>query len=190
MDSLFGIKGGDFVLLAGETTIMQSIFKLCPNKDKSLVLDNSLVIGMAGEASERDVFGPYIQRNLQYLKMRDGYKMSIHEVANFTRSKLAEQMRKQPFQVNSLIAGVDFKGPQLFWLDYMGTMANVSYGAHGYSAYFVSSVLANAWKPDMTRDEALEVVKLAIFELRTRFLMSQDNFKIQIIDKNGIQVIN
>ena len=35
MDSVFGIKGEDFVLVASETTVMQSIFKLRHEYDKS-----------------------------------------------------------------------------------------------------------------------------------------------------------
>ena len=190
MDSLFGLKGADFVILAGETTIMQSIFKLCPNKDKSRQLSDNVVIGMSGETCQRDTFGPYIQGNLQYLKLRNGYSYSVEEIANFTRTKLAESMRKQPYQVNSLIAGCDKKGPQLFWLDYLGTLAQVDYGAHGHAGYFVSSVLSNDFKPDLNREEALNIIKKAILELKTRFLISQDNFKIQFIDKNGIEIIN
>ena len=125
MDSLFALKGHDFVLVAGESTIMQSIFKLKSNFDKSIALDTNILLAMAGQHADREVFGPFIQRNIQYFKFKNGIPLTIEETANFTRTKLAEGLRKQPYQVSSLVVGVDKKGPQIFWLDYMGTMAEV-----------------------------------------------------------------
>ena len=190
MDSLFALKGHDFVLVAGESTIMQSIFKLKPNFDKSIALDTNILLAMAGEHADREVFGPFIQRNIQYFKFKNGIPLTVEETANFTRTKLAEGLRKQPYHVSSIVAGVDRKGPQIYWLDYMGTMSEVPYGAHGYAAYFVSSVLSNAWKPNLTREQAVDIVKMAIHELRTRFMIAQDNFIVKLVDANGIQVIN
>ena len=55
MDSLFALKGQDFILVAGESTIMQSIFKLKSNFDKSLALDTNILLAMAGEHADREI---------------------------------------------------------------------------------------------------------------------------------------
>ena len=55
--------------------------------------------------------------------------------------------------MNLLLAGIDPaeapvhapdapKGrPSLYWIDYLGTMAEVPFAAHGYGSYFVLSLL-------------------------------------------------
>ena len=47
------------------------------------------------------------------------------------RETLAYGIRNGPYQVNCLLAGFDENGPQLYWVDYMGTSIKTSKGAHG-----------------------------------------------------------
>ena len=65
--------------------------------------------------------------------------------AEYTRTELATALRKNPYQVNLLLAGYDEKdkSAKLYWMDYLGTLQQVAKGAHGYGAYFVNSVLDN-----------------------------------------------
>ena len=190
MDSLFAIKGADFVLVCSENTVMHSIFKLKADQSKSYSLDDNVLLSLSGDNADRDKFGNFIERNIQFLKFKNSSSLTVDEIANFTRSKLAELLRKSPYQVSSLVSGYDKSGPRLYWLDYLGTMGEVDYGAHGYAAYFVSSVMSNFYKPGLNENETIEIAKRCIAELRQRFLMAQDNFIIQIVDKNGIRKIN
>ena len=50
--------------------------------------------------------------------------------------------------MNVLMGGYDQieKEAKLYWMDYLGTLQQVTKGAHGYAAYFVNSVLDNAFK--------------------------------------------
>ena len=90
--------------------------------------------------------------------------------------------------MNVLIGGMEDGEPQLYWMDYLGTLARVTKGAHGYAAYFVSSVLENAYKEGMTIEEGIEALKKCVVELKTRFLIDQSNFKVKIITDEGIEV--
>lgn len=72
----------------------------------------------------------------------------------------------------------------------MGSLAKLNYGAHGYCANFILSVFDRDWQPDLTEEEAIEVIKKCIFELKTRFLISQPKFFIKIVDAQGIRVID
>ena len=123
MDSLFGIKGKDFIMVASESTIMNSIFKLKSQKDKSYQLDDKVLLSVSGQISDQDVFGDFIARNVQYIKFRESKSLTVQEIANFTQRELATAIRKSPVQLQSLISGFDdIRGAQLYWLDYLGTM--------------------------------------------------------------------
>jgi 20S proteasome subunit beta 4 len=75
-------------------------------------------------------------------------------------------------------------------MDYLGTLQQVTKGAHGYAAYFVNSVLDNSYKQDMSLEEGIEAMKNCIKELRTRFMISQPAFIGKVVTKDGIKIIN
>ena len=104
---------------------------------------------------------------------------------------MAEALRKAPYQVNVLIAGYDLheKAAKMYWMDYLGTLQQVSKGAHGYAGYFVNSVLDNCFKQDMTLEEGLDACRHCITELKTRFMINQPVFLAKIVTKDGIQVL-
>ena len=49
MDSIFGICGKDWVIVAADTLVNRSIFTLKHDEDKIMILDNFKVLGAAGE---------------------------------------------------------------------------------------------------------------------------------------------
>ena len=93
--------------------------------------------------------------------------------------------------VNCLLGGYDTVEQQakLYWIDYVGTLQQVTKGAHGYAGYFVNSVLDNNWRQGMSLDEGLDAVKKCILELKTRFIINQPNFVAKIVTKDGVQVM-
>ena len=111
----------------------------------------------------------------------------MKEISNFIRTKLAESLRKQPYQISALVGGIDERGPQLFWMDYMGTMAEVPYGAHGHAGYLVPSVFSNGWHPDLTLEEGMVLVKKAIHELKVRYMIAQEHFIVKVIQNGEIK---
>lgn len=123
-------------------------------------------------------------------RFRNNWKMSMSEAAHYIRSQLAEALRKGPYQVNCLLGGVDHEGPSLYWIDYLGTCQKVHHGAHGYAAYFINSVMDNFWQKDLDLAQALTIAKYCVNELKTRFLASQENFILKIVDKDGCKLLD
>lgn len=74
-------------------------------------------------------------------------------------------------------------------MDYMAALSKVNFGAHGYCANFVLSVFDREWKENLTFEEGMSVVRKCLHELRTRFMISQPNFFIKVVDKNGIRTV-
>ena len=86
-----------------------------------------------------------------------------------------------------MIIGALDESPELYYLDYLGTLQKLDHCAHGYGAYFISSVFDNYWKPDMNVEEGLSLVKKCIAEIQTRFLISQQKFVVKMISTKGVQ---
>jgi 20S proteasome subunit beta 4 len=88
------------------------------------------------------------------------------------------------------MGGIDEDGEaKMHWMDYLGTLQRVTKGGHGYAAYFVASVLDNAYKASITKDEGLVAIRACIAELKARFMMDQPSFIIKVITKDGIEII-
>jgi 20S proteasome subunit beta 4 len=104
---------------------------------------------------------------------------------------MAQFLRKSPYQVNMLIGGVDKQDekPSLYWMDYLGTLQKVNYGAQGYCSNFVLSTMDCHWKEGMTVEEGKELMRRCIAELNIRFLISQKHFLVKLITKDGVAVI-
>ena len=80
--------------------------------------------------------------------------------------------------------------PSLFFLDYMGTLQKVNFAAQGICGNFILSLFDRHWKAGMTMDEAKELVHACLEELKTRFMLSQPNFSIKVVNAAGSEVLD
>jgi 20S proteasome subunit beta 4 len=93
--------------------------------------------------------------------------------------------------VNLLIGGVDPKTgqPELYWLDYLASSVKLNFAAHGYASYFCMSTMDRYWRPDLTVEEAISLLKKCIEELKVRFIGNLPEFIVKVVDKNGIREV-
>ena len=191
MDSCFGICGKDWVILASDTSVNRSIFTLKHDDDKIMQLNKFKIMAASGEQTDRYQYCNLMMRNLQLMEYRTGFEPDVESTAQFMRTELATALRRAPFQVNVLIGGYDELDGQakMYWMDYLGTLQQVTKGAHGYAGYFVNSVLDNNYKKDMTLQEGIAALQKCVLELRTRFIINQPVFMAKIVTKDGVQVM-
>jgi 20S proteasome alpha/beta subunit len=150
-------------------------------------------MGISGPNSDLVNFSEYVSKNLALYELsNNGMKLSPHAQANYIRGELAAALRKGPYQVNLMMGGYDtVKGSaSLYWMDYFAALAKVNYGAQGHASAFCLSIMDRDWKEGLTQDQAVQIVEKCIKELKTRFLISQPNFIIKVVDKEGVRVLS
>lgn len=128
---------------------------------------------------------------MKLYELSNDISLSTHAQANFCRGELAKALRQGPYQVNVLLGGYDTKtkDSELYYLDYLGALQKVNYGAQGYASNFCLSIMDKEYlKGRCTKEEAIAIVEKCIHELHTRFLISQQNFIIKVIDSEGVKV--
>ncbi|KAH6987601.1 nucleophile aminohydrolase [Ilyonectria sp. MPI-CAGE-AT-0026] len=136
MEVLLGITGKDFTIIAASKAAMRGATVLKTSDDKTRALNKHTLMAFSGEAGDTVQFAEYIQRNAQLYSMRNESDLSPSALANFVRGELATSLRsRKPYNVNLLMGGVDpITGkPSLYWLDYLASLADVPYAAHGYA---------------------------------------------------------
>ncbi|KAG6929167.1 proteasome subunit beta 2, partial [Chelydra serpentina] len=192
MEYLIGIQGPDYILVASDTVAASSIVQMKRDHDKMFKMSEKILLLCVGEAGDTVQFAEYIQKNVQLYKMRNGYELSPTAAANFTRRNLADYLRSRtPYHVNLLLAGYDeHEGPALYYMDYLAALAKAPFAAHGYGAFLTLSILDRYYKPSITREEAMELLKKCLEELQKRFILNLPSFSVRFIDKDGIHEVD
>ena len=188
MECLIGIKFDSFVLLAHDNSAGRSVLVMKQDHNKLYSLDSHLGMVVCGEAGDTAYFGEYIQKNIALYRLRNGYSLSPHAAATFTRHQLAELLRRSPYLVNLLLGGWDTQSSSstLYLMDYLGTMAEVPYAAHGYGSFFVYGLLDQHHRPEMSVEEGVGLLERCVREVQQRFLINLPAFSYYIINKDGL----
>ncbi len=188
MDTLLGVVGKDFVIIAADAAKAHSITVLKSDHDKMMVLGKNKLMAICGEAGDTDHFGSYIQKNLKLYAVCNERDLTVDSTASMVRNEMAEALRKHPYQANLLIGGVDEDGPQLYWIDYLGSKCGLNFAAHGYFGHYALSYFDRNWKPDMTEEEAMALIRGCMDEIPRRFIINQplEKFYIRKSDKTGV----
>ncbi|KAI3403594.1 PRE1 [Candida oxycetoniae] len=193
MDIILGIRVEEATLIATSKAATRGISVLKDNDDKTRHLNAHNLIAFTGEAGDTIQFSEYAQANIQLYSMReDGVEMSPKATASYVRNQLATSIRsRKPYQVNCLLAGFDTKTnkPSLNYIDYLGTQAELTYGAHGYAAFYATSLLDKHYRKGMTVDQGLQLMKMCVEELERRMPIDFKGVYVKVVDKDGIRKI-
>lgn len=187
MECLIGIKCDSFTILAHDNFAGRSILAMKQDQNKLFKLDSNVGIVVCGEAGDTVYFGEFIQKNIALYRIKNGYSLSVKSVANFTRNELADSLRRRPYQVNLLLGGYDSSESKsyLYWMDYLGTLGTVPYGAQGYGSNFVLGLLDRYHRPNMTVEEGVELLEKCVKEIQKRLIINLPSFSYYVIDSDG-----
>ncbi len=194
-----GFRCKDFVLVAVSGTTAFYYIKLHDNEDNVIQLDENKLLAASGEQADVVNYTEYIKRNMALDKMKhNGRPMSTPAAAHYMRSTLSSALRSRsgPYLVNTLVAGYDGKvsayddsDPQsyLYYMDYLGTLAAVPFGCHGYGATFVVAILDSEWREDLTLEQGKALMQKCIKEVQKRLIVDHSHFVTKLVDASGVK---
>ncbi|KAJ3572986.1 hypothetical protein NP233_g2722 [Leucocoprinus birnbaumii] len=190
METSFALIGKGYVIVAADTTSARSIVKMKNDEDKIKTVSPHLLMSYSGEPGSyflRRIYRtkPPTLSNPQHLPPSDP-----HAAASWIRRSLAESLRsRSPYSVNLLVGGYDTAAhePKLYWIDYLGTVSEVPFAAHGYGSYFVLSLLDRYHDPEAPLEEGIATLKRCIQEVSKRLIVSPERYKVKVVDKDGVR---
>ena len=145
--------------------------------------------------------------------MRNETDLSPSAVASFVRGELASSLRsRKPYYVNLLLGGVDpiTNKPNLYWIDYLASMAPVPYAAHGYAQYvclhlayltkrsaanfvlgryYCLSILDKHHHPEITLGQGIKIMNMCTDELKRRLPIDFKGMTVKAVTKDGVRDI-
>lgn len=127
MECLIGLTGKGFTVLSNDRNGGRSVLLMKNDVNKMYQLTPNCGMVVCGESGDTNYFGEWLAMTFKLHAMKYEYSLSVSEVAQFTRFQLAKAIRNHPYIVNLLIGGInDAHEGELYYLDYLGTMAKVS----------------------------------------------------------------
>ncbi|KAI0718996.1 N-terminal nucleophile aminohydrolase [Cerioporus squamosus] len=192
MDISFALTGKGYVIVASDTTAARSIVKMKVDEDKIKVLSPHLLMAYSGEPGDTVQFAEYVERNIRLYTIRNTHALRPPAAASWIRRTLADSLRsRRPYAVNLLIGGYDTSThtPHLYWVDYLGTMTEVPFGAHGYGAYFGLSLLDRYHNPEASLEEGLATLRRCLDEVAKRLVVTPEKYKVKVVDKDGVREV-
>ncbi|KAJ2912046.1 hypothetical protein MD484_g8371, partial [Candolleomyces efflorescens] len=192
METSFALTGKGYVIIAADTTAARSIVKMKIDEDKIKALGPHLLMAYSGEPGDTVQFAEYVERNIRLYQIRNTYSLRPSAAASWVRRSLAESLRsRHPYSVNLLLGGYDTAShdPHLYWIDYLGTISEVPFAAHGYGSYFALSLLDRYHNPEASLEEGLETLKRCIDEVTKRLVVSPGKYKVKVVDKDGVREV-
>jgi len=192
MDCMFGMVGDGYTLVMSDTKFARGPVIQSNAIDKMFKLNNHNLMLTGGELGDVVNFSEYIQRNVQLYEKQNGLALNPQATANFTRNQLAGSLRtRNAYQVNILMAGFDTKSDQgsLYYLDYLGSMAEAPFAVHGHAAYFCLSIFDKFYKKGMSFEEGVQLMKRCVDEMRVRYTINSTTFSLRAIDKDGVREV-
>lgn len=70
MDTLIGLRGKDFAVVAADKYACSSIVRMKNDEDKVLTVDDDKLLALSGEVGDRVQFGEYIRKNIHLYRLR------------------------------------------------------------------------------------------------------------------------
>ncbi|KAG8956933.1 Proteasome subunit beta type-4 [Tulasnella sp. 419] len=192
MECSFALIGDGYVLVAADTNAARSIVKMKSDEDKIKTVSPHLLMAYSGEPGDTVQFAEYVERNLRLQHIRNIHELRPSASASWIRRSLADSIRsRHPYAVNLLLGGFDVAAetPKLYWIDYLGTLAEVPFAAHGYGSYFALSLLDRYHNPKASLEEGIEILKRCISEVQKRLVIGLEKFNVKVVDKDGVREI-
>lgn len=195
METLIGICGKDFVIIAANANLSRSVVIMNHEQDRLSEINKNCVMGVSGDFGDALVLSEYIKANVSLEEDREsGKSLTMNALSSYVRKEIANSLRSQnAYQTNVIIAGCDIKEektiPSVYWIDYLATLKRVPYAVHGHASSFCASILDRNYKEEMDETEVISLLKSCLNEIRKRFSINQGEFIIKMVDKKGIRFV-
>lgn len=79
--------------------------------------------------------------------------------------------------------------PKLYWLDYLASVVEVPYAAHGYAQYYCLSILDKHHHPDIDLETGLKLLRMCSEELRRRLPIDFKGLTVKVVTPEGVKII-
>lgn len=151
-------KGG--IVLGADTRATEGDIVADKNCEKIHYITESIRCCGAGTAADTEFTTALISSNMELHSLSIGRKPRVVTAMTMLKQMLFRYQGNVGAAL--VLGGVDATGPHLFTIAPHGSTDKLPYVTMGSGSLAAMAVFESAWRPDMSRDEALALVKAAV----------------------------
>jgi len=188
--SVLGITYKDGVLLTADTLVSYGKLARFRGQQRIRGVGKGTLIAASGEFSDFQHMLDLLDQLMttEYV-LDDGSKLTPAEIHSYLGRVLYNRRNRfDPYYNQILIAGIQNEKPFLGYLDLVGTIYTDTTLATGYGAYIARPLLRNAWKPDLSEEEATQTLKSAMKVLYYRDGVASNQIQLAKVTVDGYKI--
>lgn len=163
-----GIKCVDGVVLATDRRVTSGYFIAHKHAKKIWKIDDHVAATMSGAVADVQKILDRLTTQANYYKLTTRRPISVRALASLA-SLLLFNARPYIYLAHIILAGVDDEGPQIYTVDWFGTVTEErDYIATGSGSPTALGVLEDRYYPGITVKEAIEVAIRAVYSAMRR----------------------
>ncbi|MCW4006475.1 MAG: archaeal proteasome endopeptidase complex subunit beta [Candidatus Bathyarchaeota archaeon] len=180
-----GVVCKDGVVLASEKRVSYGYLVMSKGGKKVFKVTDEIGVACAGLVSDMQVLVRDVEANANLFTMDVGRKISVRAAAKLM-SNILFNRRMAPLITQTIVGGIDDKGPSLWVLDVLGSVLPDDYAVVGSGTEIAMAIIEDGYSKDMTVEDAKKLVTRAIKSAISRDIMSGDGIDLLAITKDGV----
>jgi len=154
--------------------------------EKIFKIDDHIVTTIAGSVAGAQNLMKIISAEVSLYKMRNGAPINIEAASSLAANILSSN----PMYVQTLLGGIDEKGPAIYSLDPAGGMIKDTFISTGSGSPFAYGVLEDRFHEDISVDEGIDLAIRSIKSAAERDTYSGNGYLVAKVDENGFKMLN
>jgi proteasome beta subunit len=183
-----GLKCKDGVVFATERRATMGNLIAHKATDKIFKIDDHIGATIAGGVGDAQSLMKYISAEVALYRLRNGVRISVESAATLT-ANILHSSRFYPFYVQTLLGGVDDKGPALFSLDPAGGVIGDDVISTGSGSMVAYGVLEDRYNKDIYVEEGVEIAIRAIQSAMERDAFSGNGILVATVTEEGFKML-
>lgn len=179
-----GIKLKDGVILASDQRATMGNLIAHSNVQKVYPLSDNLGMTIAGVVGDAQLMVRFMQSEISIYSMKKGAPMSVSTAATLVGSVI-----RQGFYLGLIVGGYDKTGGHVYSVDGAGGYIEDNYVSVGSGSMYALGALEATFKPDMTREEGIDVAIAALNSARRRDNCTGDGMLVSYIGPDGYESV-
>jgi proteasome beta subunit len=181
-----GISCKDGVILSSEKRVSYGYMVMSKSGKKTFKITNYIGAACAGLIADMQILLRQVAAYTKLYELEHKRHISVKS-ASKTISSLLFQRRFFPYITQTIIGGIDEKGPSIYVLDPLGSLIQDTYATVGSGAEIAIGVLEASYRDDLSLGEGKDLIIRAMKSAIARDAGSGNGIDLLIISNDGIQ---
>ena len=183
---LLAMIGKDSVAIGTDTRLGISLQTVGTNFQKVFVMQDNIIMGLAGLASDIQTFHRKMQYKLNMYRLRENRDMLPRTFASLVGTTLYEH-RFGPFFVSPIVIGLQDKKPIIYTYDSIGTQTDTEvFAVVGTAGDNFYAVCESYYRPGLSAEELEDIVANALVSGLDRDILSGWGGKVYVMTNDKI----